>query len=180
MIPIVASLVGLLADKGLSLLSSAIDGGAEKAKEYIEEKTGISLDKVEELTPEQISELKKFEMTHELELKKLMLADKQEDNRHTETYINAQISDKQNARTSNHLKDLQTDIGKRIFIQTSIIIPLLILINVLLISYASELKLGEAMISMVSTLIGIALNNSYRERHSMIEFVFGASVEKGK
>ena len=70
----------------------------------------------------------------------------------------------------------QAEIGQKIFIQTSIIIPLLIMINVLLISYANDLKLGEAMISMVSTLIGIALNNAYRERQSMIEFLFGSSI----
>ena len=52
------------------------------------------------------------------------------------------------------------------------------MINVLLISYAADLKLGEAMISMVSTLIGIAINNAYRERQSMIEFLYGASVGK--
>lgn len=32
--------------------------------------------------------------------------------------------------------------------------------------------------SMVSTLIGIAMNNAYRERQSMIEFLYGASVGK--
>ena len=45
MIPIIAGLVSMLADKGLDLISSAIDGGADKAKEYIEDKTGIKLDK---------------------------------------------------------------------------------------------------------------------------------------
>jgi len=74
------------------------------------------------------------------------------------------------------LSDLQTDIGKRIFIQTSIIIPLLILIDILLISYSKDLMLSEAMIASVSTLIGIALNNAYRERQSMIEFLFGSSI----
>ena len=71
---------------------------------------------------------------------------------------------------------MQSEIGKKVFLQTSILIPLLIMINVLLISYASDLKLGEAMISMVSTLIGIALNNAYRERQSMLEFLYGSSV----
>ena len=130
--------------------------------------------------PEALVKLKELEMSKEIATLKLQLESKQEDNRHEEHSTNVALEDKQNARGSSHLKELQTDIGKRIFIQTSILIPLLILINVLLISYASELKLGEAMISMVSTLIGIALNNAYRERQSMIEFLFGASVEKGK
>ena len=96
MIPIIAGLVSMLADKGLDLISSAIDGGADKAKEYIEDKTGIKLDK--ELTDEQVAELKKFEMTNKIELEKLALANKQEDNRHAEKKTEIIIADKTNAR----------------------------------------------------------------------------------
>ena len=96
MIPIIAGLVSMLADKGLDLVSSAIDGGADKAKEYIEDKTGIKLDK--NLTDEQVAELKKFEMTNKLELEKLALANKQEDNRHAEKKTEIITADKSNAR----------------------------------------------------------------------------------
>ena len=97
MIPIIAGLVSMLADKGLDLISSAIDGGADKAKEYIEDKTGIKLDK--NLTDEQVAELKKFEMTNKLELEKLALANKQEDNRHAEKKTEVVLGDKSNARS---------------------------------------------------------------------------------
>lgn len=96
MIPIIAGLVSMLADKGLDLISSAIDGGADKAKEYIENKTGIELDK--DLTDEQVAELKKFEMTNKIELEKLALANKQEDNRHAEKKTEIITADKSNAR----------------------------------------------------------------------------------
>ena len=96
MIPIITGLVGMLADKGLDLISSAIDGGADKAKEYIEDKTGIKLDK--ELTDEQVAELKKFEMTNKVELEKLALANKQEDNRHAEKKTEIITADRSNAR----------------------------------------------------------------------------------
>lgn len=96
MIPIIAGLVSMLADKGLDLISSAIDGGADKAKEYIEEKTGIKMDK--NLTDEQVAELKKFEMTNKVELEKLALANKQEDNRHAEKKTEIITADKSNAR----------------------------------------------------------------------------------
>ena len=96
MIPIIAGLVSMLADKGLDLISGAIDGGAEKAKEYIEEKTGIKLDK--DLTDEQVMELKKFEISNKLELEKLALANKQEDNRHSEKTTEVVLADKSNAR----------------------------------------------------------------------------------
>lgn len=128
--------------------------------------------------PDALVKIRELELSKEIATLKAQYDNKVEDNRHEEHYANVNVGDKQNARGSNHLYELQTDIGKRIFIQTSIIIPLLIIINVLLISYAAELKLGEAMISMVSTLIGIAINNAYRERQSMIEFLYGASVGK--
>ena len=96
MIPIIAGLVSMLADKGLDLISSAIDGGADKAKEYIEDKTGIKLDK--NLTDEQVAELKKFEMTNKIELEKLALANKQEDNRHAEKKTEIITADKSNSR----------------------------------------------------------------------------------
>lgn len=96
MVPILAGIVSMLADKGLDLISSAIDGGADKAKEFIEEKTGIKLDK--NLTDEQVAELKKFEMTNKIELEKLSLANKQEDNRHAEKKVEIITADKSNAR----------------------------------------------------------------------------------
>lgn len=173
---LLAPIIGMLADKGLNTLSKALDIGGEKVISLVEEKTGIKLEEPDGINDDSIQKLKEFESNHELELLRIALENKKEDNRHNENVISSIVGDKQNARNSSHLGDLQTDIGKRIFIQTSILIPLLILINVLLISYASDLKLGEAMISMVSTLIGIALNNSYRERQSMIEFLFGSSI----
>ena len=97
MIPIIAGLVSMLADKGLDLISSAIDGGADKAKEYIEDKTGIKMDG-SELTDEQVAELKKFEMTNKIELEKLALANKQEDNRHAEKKTEIITADRSNAR----------------------------------------------------------------------------------
>lgn len=180
MAPFLIPIVSMLAEKGLGLLSKAIDSGSDKAVEFIEEKSGLKLTEpeVKNMSNEDVAKLKQIQTDYELELMRLALADKQENNRHEEAETSAIVGDKQNARGSNHLYELQSDIGKRIFIQTSIIIPLLIMINVLLISYASELKLGEAMISMVSTLIGIAINNAYRERQSMIEFLYGASVGK--
>lgn len=98
MIPIIAGLVSMLADKGLDLISSAIDGGADKAAEYIEEKTGIKMDAGKGLTDEQVAELKKFEMTNKIELEKLALANKQEDNRHAEKKVEIITADKSNAR----------------------------------------------------------------------------------
>lgn len=179
MAPLLIPIVTMLANKGMSLLSKAIESGEDKAVDFIEEKTGIKLSEPEiekKLSDEDLAKLQIAESEHSIELMRIALANKQEDNRHEESELNSFVGDKQNARGSNHLFEMQSEIGKKVFLQTSILIPLLIMINVLLISYASDLRLGEAMISMVSTLIGIALNNAYRERQSMLEFLYGSSV----
>jgi hypothetical protein len=86
MIPIIAGLVSMLADKGLDLVSSAIDGGADKAKEFIEEKTGIKMDG-RELSEEQITKLRELEINSKVELEKLALESKKEDNRASEAVV---------------------------------------------------------------------------------------------
>lgn len=176
MIPIIAGVVSMLAEKGLGILSKALDKGEEKVVSLVEEKTGIKLKEPEKISADDIQKLKEFEANHEVELLRIALDNKREDNRHNESVVGSVIGDTQNARGSTHLFEMQTDIGKRIFIQTSLIIPILILLNMVLIFYAADVKMSEAMISMVSMLIGVALNNAYRERQSMIEFLYGSSV----
>ncbi len=165
--PIVGGLLGGPAGAAVGgLLSKAL--GVENSASAIEKELIGN--------PDAILKLRELELSKEIAVLKAQYDNKVEDNRHEEHYANVNVGDKQNARGSSHLYELQTDIGKKIFVQTSILVPLLIMINILLISYASDLKLGDAMISMVSTLIGIALNNAYRERQSMIEFLFGSSI----
>jgi hypothetical protein len=86
MIPIIAGLVSMLADKGLDLVSSAIDGGADKAKDFIEAKTGIQMDG-SDLSDEQIAKLKELEISSKIELEKLAFENKKEDNRASEAVI---------------------------------------------------------------------------------------------
>ena len=68
-------LVGMLANAGLDLLGSFINAGKEKAKQYIEKKTGIKLDDPKKLTPEDIQKLKEFQ-EKEREMIELVLQDK--------------------------------------------------------------------------------------------------------
>ena len=86
MVPILAGIVSMLADKGLDLISSAIDGGADKAKEFIEEKTGIKIDG-SSLSDEQVAKLRELEITAKTELEKLTLESKKEDNRASEAVV---------------------------------------------------------------------------------------------
>lgn len=79
--PITLSLVSLLASKGFSLLGDLINGasdkGIEKAKEFIEEKTGIPLvdstGTIAPLTDEDLTKINEAVLEHKLELEKLLL-----------------------------------------------------------------------------------------------------------
>lgn len=165
--PIVGGLLGGPAGAAVGgLLSKAL--GVENSASAIEAELVNN--------PEALVKIRELELSKEIAVLKAQYDNKVEDNRHEEHYANVNVGDKQNARSSSHLYSSQAEIGQKIFIQTSIIIPLLIMIDLLLVSYASDLKLSEAMIAGVSTLIGIALNNAYRERQSVIEFYFGSSI----
>lgn len=97
MIPILASVVSMLAGKGLDLISSAINGGADKAVEFIEEKTGIKMDG-SKLNDEQIAKLRELEVSSKIELEKLALENKKEDNRSSEAKTKLLLDDKAGAR----------------------------------------------------------------------------------
>ena len=60
MIPIVASLLGTLAQNGLGLLSSAIQA---KGKQVVEEKLGIKIS--DDPSPEEVSKLRQLQYDHE-------------------------------------------------------------------------------------------------------------------
>lgn len=86
-IPLIKAIAGKFMDEGLSLASSAITGGGKRAKEFIEEKTGIKLDDPVSLTSHEISQIRELEANPvaAFELKKLSLEILEEENRHEET-----------------------------------------------------------------------------------------------
>ena len=176
MAPFLIPIMGMLADKGLDLLSGAIEGGADKAIELVKDKTGIDLNTKKELSSEDISKLNELQLTHKEKLEELKLRNKIEDNRHEEHYANLKVGDVQNARGAAHLHEMQTITAGKIYDQTMFIIPILLVADTVLVLGADWLKLDAAVVVGVSNLIGIALNNAYRERQSILEFLFGSSV----
>jgi hypothetical protein len=66
MIPIVASLLGTLAENGLGLLSSAIQA---KGKQIVEEKLGVKIS--DNPSPEEVSKLRQLQFEHEERLLEL-------------------------------------------------------------------------------------------------------------
>lgn len=83
MIPLIAaalpSISGFLANKGLKLLSGifkgSVNAGVQSVANKIKDKTGIDINQIvnDNITPEQLEKLKKFEFDYELELSKIAL-----------------------------------------------------------------------------------------------------------
>ena len=172
MIPIIAGLVSMLADKGLDLISSAIDGGADKAKEYIEDKTGIKLYK--NLTDEQVAELKKFEMTNKIELEKLALANKQEDNRASEAAQKIQADEYGNARNM-QIENLKQDdkFSKRFVYYFAIFWSAFAVIYLAGITF---IEIPKENTRFADTIVGFLLGTVVA---TLIGFFYGNSIKKG-
>lgn len=172
MIPMIAGLVSMLADKGLDLISSAIDGGADKAKEYIEDKTGIKLDK--NLTDEQVAELKKFEMTNKIELEKLALANKQEDNRASEATQKIQADEYGNARNM-QIENLKQDdkFSKRFVYYFAIFWSTFAVIYLAGITF---IEIPKENTRFADTIVGFLLGTVVA---TLIGFFYGNSIKKG-
>lgn len=172
MIPIIAGLVSMLADKGLDLISSAIDGGADKAKEYIEDKTGIKLDK--NLTDEQVAELKKFEMTNKIELEKLALANKQEDNRASEAVQKIQADEYGNARNM-QIENLKQDdkFSKRFVYYFAMFWSAFAVIYLAGITF---IEIPKENTRFADTIVGFLLGTVVA---TLIGFFYGNSIKKG-
>ena len=173
MIPIIASIVSMLAGKGLDLLSSAIDGGADKAAAYIEEKTGIKMD-VSDLSDEQVAELKKFEMSNKVELEKLALANKQEDNRSNEASMKIQADEYANTRNM-QIENLKQDdkFSKRFVYYFAIFWSAFAVIYLTGITFA---EIPKENIRFADTIVGFLLGTIVA---TLIGFFYGNSIKKG-
>lgn len=128
--------------------------------------------------PEALVKIRELEVSRELALLEAQYKNKLEDNRAAEHSVDLEVQDKQNARSAQHLGIVQSDIAKRIYNQSMWMIPLLLVLNALLIVFAGQMDLDTTAVVAVGNLIGIALSNSYRERQSILEFLFGSSLEK--
>ena len=128
--------------------------------------------------PDALVKIKELETSKELAILEAQYKNKVEDNRASEHGVDLEVSDKQNARSSTALGPVQTDIANKVYNQSAWAVPLLLLMNALLIVFAGQLQLDTTAIVAVGNLIGIALSNQYRERQSVLEFLFGASIEK--
>lgn len=110
MIPVVAALL----QNGLSLLGNAV---LAKGKDWVEQKTGVKLG--DNLTPEQVSQLKMAEMEHEEEFLRLKL----EDNKLGIQVLEMSLKDTADARD----REVQIATAKDAPLLNKIVTPLLAL-----------------------------------------------------
>jgi hypothetical protein len=65
---ILTGVVSMLTNKGMNVLSNAIEGGTDKVLDMVEEKTGIKLNANTPLSTKDVEKLKVFEQANESEL----------------------------------------------------------------------------------------------------------------
>ena len=173
MIPIVASIVSMLADKGLNLISSAIDGGADKAAEFIEEKTGIKMDG-SELSDEQVAKLRELEISSKLELERLALENKKEDNRSNEVIVNAQVGEYANSRNL-QIEALKQDdkFSKRFIYYFAIFWSVFAVVYLTGITF---IEIPKENVRFADTTVGFLLGTIVA---TLIGFFYGNSIKKG-
>lgn len=170
---IVSTIVGLLADKGLDLLSKAIDGSADKAVDFIEEKTGIKLEDNKKLTNEEVKVLKKAEAEYKIELEKLSIEKIKEQNRHVEELEDNKVERYNSAHDSYKVHHQATDdLSRQIMRDNLIIIGILVVVQVMAIMYIPDV----ALVASVSALVGAIVNSLLAERQSVVNFRFGSSI----
>lgn len=177
MAPLLIPIVTMLSNKGMSLLSKAIETGEDKAVEFIEEKTGIKLSEpgVEKrLNSDDLAKLQIAESEHAIELMRLSLANKQEDNRHEESFVSAEIADKDSARGLQIASLGQSDLfSKRFVYYFAAYWSIIASIYIIAVTF---MQIPAANIRFVDTVIGFMLGTIVS---TIIGYFFGASIKKG-
>lgn len=170
--PVVGTMLGGPAGAAVGgLVAKAL--GVDNTPEAIEEALKSN--------PDALVKIKEIEASKELAQLENQYKNKVEDNRAAEHAVGIVVQDKQNARAAaSALGSVQTQIANKVYNQSSWGIPLLLAMNVALIVLAPTLHLDVTAVVAIGNLIGIALSNQYRERQSILEFLFGSSISEKK
>lgn len=158
--PLPAFLPPLLA-QGLSLLSNA---ALVKGKEWVEQKTGVSLD--QPLSSEDVLKLRQYEMDHEEELIRL----RQEDDKLKATLELAYLEDVQNARDLQKAALAQNDLFAKRFIYYLAIFWSVA--AVLYIGFITFAEIPEANVRFADTILGFLLGTLIA---TIMNFFYGSS-----
>lgn len=154
-----APFIATLLQSGLSLLANA---GLAKGKDWLKEKTGVDVDKAQ-LSPQELTALKQFELENEVELRKLQ----HEDNKLEVEIVKLQAGEVANAR-GREIELARANAP----ILNQIIVPLLALLVVCASIYMicngdSEVKIaGNSLATLVlGYYFGTSLSSKNKDGH---------------
>ncbi|MDA0778323.1 MAG: hypothetical protein O3C19_04550 [Bacteroidetes bacterium] len=169
MLPIFTPIITMLASKGMDLLSSAVENGADKAIDFVKEKTGINLKDKKEISTDDFVKLKQLENNPEtrLKLEELAFKNKVEDNRHSEAIYNKAHETYQEKST------MSDEIARQIIKRNLPIIAILVTINVGLVYFMKD---EATLIAIASNIIGVTIGNLFSERQAVVNFFMGSSI----
>jgi hypothetical protein len=159
--PIPAFLIPILT-KGLDLIANA---AMVKGKKWIQEKTGVDLDKPE-LTSEDFVKLKQYEMDHEEELIKL----KQEDDKLEAEIVKTFLADVQNARGMQMTALTQGDLFSKRFLYYFTIYWAVV--TTVYFGFITFGEIPEANIRFADTILGFFLGTIVAQ---IFNFFYGSS-----
>ena len=145
--PIPALIAPLLA-QGLSLIGNAV---MAKGKEWVEEKTGVSLD--QPLSAEDTLKLRQFEMDHEEELLRLRIEDKRLD-----------LADVQGARDMNtriNESANATWLAKNV---PAILALIVIIVGFLLLGITKDADVRTAVVGLMTLVLGYYFGSTSSSR----------------
>lgn len=145
---ILAPIIAPLLSQGLGLLSNAV---VAKGKEWVEQKTGVSLD--QPLSAEDVTKLRQYEMDHEEELLKLRLEDKRLD-----------LNDVQGAREMNarvNESPYATWLSKNI---AAILALIVITAGFIILFTTKEADVRTATVGLMTLVLGFYFGSSFSNR----------------
>lgn len=163
MLPVVAAFLG----QGLELAANAV---LAKGKEWVQEKTGVDLDK-KQLSSEDLLKIKQFEADNEEDLIKL----RQEDDRIQAELMKAFLVDRQSARTMQVAALAQSDwLAKNFIYIFSLLWSFSVFVYIMLITLTNIPKdnvrfadtvLGFLLGTVVASIIAFFYGTTYNNRN---------------
>ena len=166
MLPFLMPIVGMLAEKGLSLLSdtasSVTDKGVDKLKNFVKEKTGVNITdhkQVQNLTPEQIERLKRLELSEKKFFEEIKFK-----------HYQADLQDRQDARDMQKEALKQSDkFSKRFVYIFALIWSLFVMVYLFGVTFTN---IPQSNQRIVDTILGFSLGTIIA---TIIQFFYGSS-----
>lgn len=171
---LIGSIASMLMDKGLDVAANAVEGGLDAGVKYLEDKAGFKLSPDKGLTKSQVDKLKDIENdpATRIELEKLALANKKEDNRHGEALIDSNNKNTANARNMNNVAQTSATSSKLAKNFVYIFASVWTLFAMFYIGFITFATIPEANVRFADTILGFVLGTVIA---SFINYFVGTS-----